>query len=158
MAKTDSNYIASKVVNATPLQLTKITYEGIFKALDEAKDAYENKDYIIFDTELARAELLLDELFTSLDFTVDISKDIGAIYFFCKNQLSIAAVTRKVSILEDVHKILTPLYEGFDEISSTQETPVKLNKKIPGIVAGMTYGKGSLTETVFTNPNSGFKA
>ncbi|NLY42681.1 MAG: flagellar protein FliS [Clostridiaceae bacterium] len=157
MARPDSNYIASKVVNATPLQLTLITYEGIFKALDEAREAYENKDYVIFDTELARAELLLDELFTSLDFDVDLSKDIGAIYFFCKNQLSIAAVTRKESMLEDVKKILTPLYEGFNEISSTQEAPAKANKKITGIVAGMTYGKGNLTETVLTDPNSGFK-
>ena len=155
----DEQYRTAKVMSASPLELILIMYEKFFELIPTIKSNMEKHliKEIEQDTELALE--IIDELINCLDFSVEISKDLGAIYYYARNLIMDGHIKLDPVIWDEVESTMRPLYEGFTEASKQYAAPGidPLKAKSTQIVAGMTYGHGNLHEVV-VNTRNGLRA
>ena len=93
-----------------------------------------------------------------LDFTYPIAGSLYGEYQFVNKHLSLAVCKNDVQNVRDAQRVLKNLYEGFVE-AARQDASEPLMQHAQQVVAGMTYQKGSLTETLQGSESSrGFLA
>ena len=93
-----------------------------------------------------------------LDFTYPIAGSLYGEYQFVNKHLSMAVCKNEVQNIQDAQRIIGNLYEGFVE-AARQDTSAPLMQHTQQVVAGMTYQKGRLTETLQGSDSSrGFLA
>jgi len=148
----------AQVVNASPGQLIVITYELIIGTLEDAKNQIPVEDEKKFKRALDKAQRLLRELIDALDLSYDISHDLMAMYLYINKTIINAYVTRKKEPIEETIKILKTLLKGWEEVAAVEEKNPPVVENAQQIYAGLTYGKGSLNESVVEEKNRGFKA
>jgi len=155
----DRKYVTAKVMSANPLELILIMYEQFFELIPDIKKNMERRLLKSVEPDAERAQAIIDQLINSLDFEVEISKDLGAIYFYVRDRILESNIKLDPAIWDDIEATLRPLYDGFKEASKQLEIPRPdpLKAKDAQIVAGMTYGQRSLREIV-VNTRSGLKA
>jgi len=150
----------AKVMSASPLQLITIMYEQFLELIPDIKLSITKKSAAAMEPDSERAQAIVEELLNALDFDVEISKDLGAIYYYVRNRILEANIRFDASIWDEIEATMRPLYEGFKEaerqIGPGAGMPV-IESGSPSIVAGITYGQGSLKEIV-VNTKSGLKA
>jgi flagellar protein FliS len=158
----DRKYIASKVMSASPAELILMMYEQFFELIPDIKQGIRKKSPALAEPHAERAQAIIDELINALDFSVDMSKDLGAIYFYVRDRILEANVKFDESIWDHISDTLRPLYDGFAE-AAKQAAPGGAAKRQASkgqasvIVAGMTYGQNNLNEIVI-NTKNGLKA
>jgi len=150
----------AKIMSASPLQLIIIMYEQFLELIPDIKRNIEKKSAAAMEPDSERAQAIIDELINALDFDVEMSKDLGAIYFYVRNRILEANIRFDAAIWDDIESVVRPLYEGFKE--AERQLGPEINKPAisagsPSIVAGITYGQNSLKEIV-VNTKSGLKA
>lgn len=123
-----------------------IMYEILFAYLEDAIGAWE-KDYEGFKSAVGKAQNVLRRLMDDLDFSYPVSGELYVIYQFANKQLSLAVVRNRREDVEDMQRILKNLYDGFAE-AAQQDDSEPLMQHTQQVVAGMTYQKGNLTETL----------
>ena len=79
-----------------------------------------------------------------------ISENLYQLYRYCSMQLSETLYKNNLSGLEETEKVLRPLYHSFVE-AAKQDHSEPLMQNIQQVYAGMTYGKGELTENYLEN-------
>lgn len=153
----------NKIVNAGQGDLLLITYEMLFVSVEEAIEGIETDNDDLFNQSMVRAHRLLRELSDNLNFIYDVSKDLMSIYIYINKELIEASLHLSTEPLHRSLEVLKVLYNGFDEVNEVFEST--LNEKKPliqnsqRVYAGLTYGKGTLNETVYNqNTSRGFKA
>jgi len=148
----------AKVMSASPLELILIMYEQFFELIPDIKKNIENKSAAAMEPDSERAQAIIEELISALDFDVEISKDLGAIYFYVRNQILEANIRFDAAIWDNIESVMRPLYEGFKDALKQLGTDLQpvLPTEVPSIVVGMTYGQNSLKEIV-VNTKSGLK-
>ena len=153
--ETDKEFLAVKVMTATPLELLDIAYEGLIDSLKEALEAPNDE---IYYKSMNKAHDLLAELLKSLDMNQEISKDLMALYFYVQKLIVPAKIKRNNKKVEESIKILTPLHNSWHELAMEEEKLQTNNnyKKQTFVVAGMTYGKSDID--MVGNFGSEFKA
>ena len=77
---------------------------------------------------------------------------------FCKKELLKADVRKKEEFVLHVEAVITRLRDAYREVAAQDEsTPVMENSQ--EVYAGLTYGRGSLTENMaYESTNRGFRA
>ena len=152
------NYTTARVMTASPAELILIMYEQFFELIPDIKRNIQKKSAAAMEPDSERAQAIIEELIGSLDFNIELSKDIGAIYFYVRNLILEANIRFDAGIWDRIESVMRPLYEGFKEASNLleSETPDKpfLAAAGPSIVAGITYGQSKLKEIV-VNTKSG---
>lgn len=149
----------NKIINAGQFDLLLINYEMLFATIDEAIYAIESDEKETFNKAMARSNRLLRELSDNLDFKYNIAKELMAIYIFVSKQLIDATISFKKEPLISAKELLNILYTGWQEASTKEinKKPIVANGQ--KVYAGLTYGKGTLNETVYDGMSSrGFKA
>ena len=131
-------------------EMIVITYEIGFAYLDDAKDAYKAGNHRDFKQGILKSQRVLRELMDSLDFKYKISENLYQLYRYCSMQLSETLYKNNLSGLEETEKVLRPLYHSFVE-AAKQDHSEPLMQNIQQVYAGMTYGKGELTENYLEN-------
>ena len=151
----DRQYMAARVMSASPLDLVLIMYEQFFALAKDIKANIAKAAPAAVEPDAERAQAIIDELVNSLDFDVEMSKDLGAIYFYVRDRILEANVKFDASIWEHIEQTMKPLYEGFADAArqaaeAEQESGAATAAAAarPAIVAGMTYGQGTLKEVV----------
>jgi len=150
---------AARVMSASPLELILIMYDQFFELIPDIKRSIERKSAAAMEPDSERAQAIIDELINALDFDVEISKDLGAIYFYVRNRILEANIHFDAAIWDDIESVMRPLYEGFKEAERQHGAELKqpvMSAVNPSIVAGMTYGQNSLKEIV-VNTKSGLQ-
>ena len=141
------------------MELILIMFEQFFELVPDIKRNIQRGSAAAMEPDAERAQAIVDELLNALDFDVELSKDIGAIYIYVRNKILEANIAFDAKIWDDIEDIMRSLYDGFKEVSlqfdpqSKQAVPVSAG---PSIFAGMTYGQGNLKEYVL-NTKSGIK-
>lgn len=148
----------NKIVNAGQGDLLLITYEMLFVSIEEAIEGIEQDKDDLFNQSMVRAHRLLRELSDNLNFIYDVSKDLMSIYIYINKELIEASLHLDTEPLIRSLDVLKVLYNGFDEVNEVDEKkPIIKNSQ--RVYAGLTYGKGTLNETVYNqNTSRGFKA
>ena len=139
-------------------EMIVIMYDILFDYLEEGIQAGEQQNYQVFKAAVGKASQVLRRLMEDLDFSYDISGNLYAEYQFVKKLLAMAVCKNTAQNLRDAQQVLKNLYDAFQE-AAQQDTSEPLMQHAQQVVAGMTYQKGSLTETLQGSESSrGFLA
>ena len=128
-------------------EMIVIMYDILFAYLEDGIQAKEEEDYQAFKQAVKHAEQVLGRLMEDLDFSYEISGSLYAEYRFVNQLLAMAICKNTAQNLRDAQRILENLYDAFQE-AARQDTSGPLMQHTQQVVAGMTYQKGSLTETL----------
>ena len=145
---------AARISQANKSELVVIMYDIIFDSMDEARNAL-SRD--AFKRELSRAQKMLRELIATLDMQYDISKELMPLYLYANHCIIDSLRTGDKKPLEDADIVLRPLGKAFSEIAK-QDTSPALMEHTQQLYAGLTYGKGTLNETLLSDNSRGYKA
>lgn len=117
-----STYQNSKVVTATPAELTLMLYEGAIKFCNIAIMGIEQNDIPKAHNNISRAEAIIEEFRSTLNFKYPVSKDFEAVYDYIYRRLVEANIKKDKEILEEVLVHLRTLRDTWKEV-------MKLNKQ-----------------------------
>lgn len=134
-------------------ELIVVIYDIFFAYAKEAEVSYEQKDYAAFREALRKAQEAVAQLRDALDFRYPIAKELYPLYQFAMEQISTCFYKNSSEGLMAAKKVLNNLYAGFVE-AARQDSSEPLMKHTQQVVAGMTYQKGNLTETLQDSDNS----
>lgn len=148
----------NRIVTASQNDLVVINYEMLMAELDEAIGYYNDQDEKGFAKAMTQATRLLRELSDNLDFRYEISKDLMSLYIFVNKKFIDASMTNMVQPLYTAKDVLSSLLLGWREASAKEVTKGPLIQNSQQLYAGLTYGKGSLNETVYQESNRGYRA
>lgn len=128
-------------------ELIVITYDICFVYIEDAKKAHEEGNYEVFLENVKKAKTTVLHLQESLDFSYEISEELYPLYQFVGEELTKSIYKNDLEPLENAKVVLMNLYQGFLE-AAKKDTSEPLMLHTQQIVAGMTYQKGNLTETL----------
>ena len=139
-------------------EMIVIMYDILFAYLEDGVMAKEERDYQGFKNAVGKASQVVSRLMEDLDFNYEISGNLYAEYQFVNKLLAMAVCKNTAQNLLDAQQVLKNLYDAFKE-AAQQDTSEPLMQHTQQVVAGMTYQKGSLTETLQGSESSrGFLA
>ncbi len=113
-----SQYKRTNVETASGIELVVMCYEHAIRFLREAKEHYENEEYLEKGRALQRALDIINELKCSLDFDRggEIANNLDSIYNFLIKSLLHADIQRDLHIFDSVSEILSELKEAWESI------------------------------------------
>ena len=109
-------YNNSKVLTASPAELTLMLYEGAIKFCNIAVVAIEKKDMQKAHTNIMKAEKIIDHLRVTLDMTYEVAKDFDRIYEYLDRRLVAANMQKDIAILEEVLTHLRSVRDTWKEV------------------------------------------
>src|SRR5665213_1491121 len=121
-------YLASRVAAATPVELTRMLYEGAIQAVEEALTAQRGGDILARGNAVTKAVQILGELRFSLRRGVapQYCDTLSGLYGYLQNRLIQAHAEKSESMLQEVLQLVQTLLEGWigamhnlDALSST---------------------------------------
>ncbi len=123
-----NTYLRSKVLTATPGELTLMLYDGAIRFANVAIRAMEEKDIQKAHDNIIRTENIITELQTTLNFDYEVAKDFNNIYEYLQQRLVDANLEKNPTILEEVVKHLRSVRDTWKEVmkvSAKQQAPAQ---------------------------------
>ncbi len=104
----DNPYLRDAVLTATPEQLQLMLYDGSIRFALQGRDALMRKDFETSFERLTRAQNIVLEMQTGLNFEVNrqLCERMASIYNFVYRKLVDANVNRDVAHIDDAVKVL----------------------------------------------------
>ncbi len=136
-----------RISNSNRGELIVVIYDIFFAYAKEARSAFEKKEYEEFKSSLRKAQQAVTQLKEGLDFRYPVAKELYPLYRFAQEQLASCFYRPDLTGLDAAEAVLKNLYVGFVE-AAKQDSSEPLMKHTQQVVAGMTYQRGSLTETL----------
>lgn len=108
MQATDNAYLRNAVMTATPEQLQLMLYDGAIRNATLAREAIVNKDFETSFDRLTRAQNILNEMQSGLNYEVnrELCQRVASIYNFIFRKLVDANVHRDTQAIDDALKVL----------------------------------------------------
>ncbi len=121
-------YLETAVETASPARLIVMLYDGAIRFINEAMAAMRQRDYETQNARLQRAQKILAELISSLDFDKggEIAENLFRLYTYMYNQLVEANIQDSIERLEHVIDLLSDLREAWDAIATESEAQVRM--------------------------------
>lgn len=119
------SYMKNSVSTVVPGELTLMLYNGCIKFIKQAEADLKKKDYVSKNTNLQKAQSIIDELIITLKMEYPISAELRAIYLFIKEQLISANIKSDLQCLNTSLDLVTELRDTWMEalkILKTQQT------------------------------------
>ncbi len=136
-----------RVTQASRTELVVIMYDVVLSDTKEARRVLAEGDIAAYERELKHAGRFLNELMGALDYQYEISYELLSLYSFVNKSLIRACVSRDVLLLDAADRVISGLRESFREVSR-QDTEGPVMRNTEQVYAGLTYGKGSLNESL----------
>lgn len=97
-----AQYQNSKIMTASPAELTLMLYEGAIKFSNIAIMAMKDKDMEKAHRNIIRTQKIIDEFRDSLNMQYEVSKDFDNVYRYLLQRLLEANIKKDVEIMEEV--------------------------------------------------------
>jgi flagellar protein FliS len=120
-------YLASRVSAATPMELTRMLYEGALQSVQEAATAHRAGDILARGNAVTKAVQILGELRFSLRREVNpqYCDTLGGLYGYLQRRLIQAHAEKSESMLREVQALIQTLLDGWmgaiDNLSSKEK-------------------------------------
>lgn len=148
----------NRIVNANREQLLLITFELLLKGIDRSIEAINNNDEDTYNQTMVKVHKYHRELTDTLDMSYDISRNLLSLYIYINKLLIQASIEFNKEPLIEAKEIINIILEGFKQAAKGSNTE-SLIKNPQTLYAGLTYGRGTLNETIINeNRSRGFKA
>jgi flagellar protein FliS len=109
-------YKDSKILTATPAELTLMLYEGAIKFCNIAAMAIEKKEYDKANINIVKAERIITELRSTLDFKYPVAQHFELVYEYIYRRLFDANIKKDVEILEEALSYIREMRDTWKEV------------------------------------------
>ena len=109
-------YANSKIMTASPAELTLMLYEGAIKFCNIAIRAVEEKDVPKAHENIMKVENIISEFQATLNHKYPVAKDFDEVYTYLKRRLLEANLKKDKEILEEVLKHLRTMRDTWKEV------------------------------------------
>ncbi len=111
-----AQYNNSKILTASPAELTLMLYEGAIKFCNIATVAVEQKDIEKAHTNIVKAQKIVDYFRQTLDMKYEVAKDFERVYTYLEQRLIEANIKKDKEILEEVTTHLRSMRDTWKEV------------------------------------------
>lgn len=123
-----SQYNNSKILTASPAELTLTLYDGAIKFCNIAIMAIEKNDVMKAHTYIVKTENIIEEFQATLNHKYPVAKDFDNVYKYIYNRLIEANVKKDKDILEEVLVHLRTLRDTWKEVMKITHNGADVNK------------------------------
>lgn len=123
-----SQYNNSKILTASPAELTLMLYDGAIKFCNIAIMAIEKNDVKKAHTYIVKTENIIEEFQATLNHKYPVAKDFDNVYKYIYNRLIEANVKKDKDILEEVLVHLRTLRDTWKEVMKITHNGADVNK------------------------------
>ncbi len=109
-------YKDNKILTATPAELTLMLYEGAIKFGNLAIMAIEKKQIDKANINIIKAERIITELRTTLNFDYAVAKDFELVYEYIYRRLLEANIKKDAVILEEALQYIREMRDTWKEV------------------------------------------
>ena len=117
-----AKYNNSKVLTASPAELTLMLYDGAIKFCNIAIMGIEQNDINKAHTNIRKVERIIEEFRSTLDRKFAVAEDFDRVYVYLLQRLLEANVKKDKEILEEVNTHLRSMRDNWKEV-------MRLNKE-----------------------------
>ncbi|MBG9444636.1 flagellar export chaperone FliS [Cytobacillus firmus] len=110
------SYQQNSVNTASPGELTLMLYNGCLKFIHQAKKAIEEKNIEMKNTNIQKAQSIIQELMVTLNMDIEVSKNMMSLYDFMNRKLMEANIKNDASILDEVEGLVTEFRDTWKEV------------------------------------------
>ncbi|MBT2757194.1 flagellar export chaperone FliS [Mesobacillus foraminis] len=110
------SYQQNSVNTASPGELTLMLYNGCLKFIHIAKNAIQTKDIQVKNTNIQKAQKIIQELMVTLNQDLEVSKDMLSLYDYMNRRLIEANIKSDESILEEVEGLVTEFRDTWKQV------------------------------------------
>ena len=114
-------YNNSKILTASPAELTLMLYEGAIKFCNIAISAVEHKDIEKAHENIRKTERIIDYFRQTLDMKYEVAEDFERVYAYLSQRLVEANVKKDKEILEEVNGHLRSMRDTWKEVMKKSE-------------------------------------
>lgn len=111
-----AQYNNSKILTASPAELTLMLYEGAIKFCNIAIVAVEQRDVPKAHTNIVKTQRIIDYLRQTLDMKYPVAQDFENIYVYLSQRLVEANCKKDKDILEEVNGHLRSVRDTWKEV------------------------------------------
>ena len=111
-------YANSKIMTASPAELTLMLYDGAFKFCNIAIVAVEKKDIEKAHNNITKVQNIISEFQATLDHKYKVAEDFDNVYTYLKQRLVEANIKKDKEILEEVLGHLRTMRDAWKEVMS----------------------------------------
>ena len=115
-------YNNSKIMTASPAELTLMLYEGAIKFANLAITAIEEKNIEKAHINIVKVEHIIEEFQATLNHKYPVAKDFDEVYSYLMNRLREANMKKDKEIMEEVLKHLRTMRDTWKEVMRTGRT------------------------------------
>ncbi|MCM3574101.1 flagellar export chaperone FliS [Mesobacillus subterraneus] len=110
------SYQQSSVNTASPGELTLMLYNGCLKFINLAKNAMAQKDIETKNTNIIKAQKIVQELMVTLNMDLEVSQNMMSLYDYMNRRLIEANIKNEVAILEEVEGLVTEFRDTWKQV------------------------------------------
>ena len=114
-----SQYNTSKILTASPAELTLLLYEGAIKFSNIAIMKIEQKDVPGAPENIMRVERIIDYLRETLDMKYPVAEDFERMYVYLSQRLLMANTKKDKEIMEEIVMHLRSIRDNWKEVIKT---------------------------------------
>ncbi len=118
-------YANSKVLTASPAELTLMLYDGAIKFCNIAIVGIEKNDIEKAHNNIMKTERILIEFQSTLDHKYPVAKDFDQVYTYLISRLRDANLKKDAAILEEVLKHLRTMRDTWKEVMQLTQNGAK---------------------------------
>lgn len=111
-----AQYNNSKVLTASPAELTLMLYEGAIKFCNIAAMAMEQRDVQKAHTNIVKVQKIIDYLRQTLDMRQPVAQDFERIYVYLSQRLVEANIKKDTEILKEISEHLHSVSDTWREV------------------------------------------
>lgn len=111
-----AKYNNSKVLTASPAELTLMLYDGAIKFCNIAIMGIEQNDIEKAHTNIRKVERIIDEFRSTLDRKYAVAEDFDRVYVYLLQRLLEANIKKDKAILEEVNMHLRSMRDNWKEV------------------------------------------
>ncbi len=111
-------YKDNRILTATPAELTLMLYEAAIKFGNLAVMAIEKKQMDKANLNIIKAERVITELRSTLNFDYPVAKDFERVYDYIYRRLIEANIKKDATVLEDALRYIREMRDTWKEVMS----------------------------------------
>lgn len=110
------SYQQNSVNTASPGELTLMLYNGCLKFIHQAKKAIMDKNIEAKNTNIQKAQNIIQELMVTLNMDVEVSQNMMSLYDYMNRRLMEANIKNETAILDEVEGLVTEFRDTWKDV------------------------------------------
>ncbi|RBP91500.1 flagellar protein FliS [Cytobacillus firmus] len=110
------SYQQNSVNTASPGELTLMLYNGCLKFIHQAKKAIMDNNIEAKNTNIQKAQNIIQELMVTLNMDVEVSQNMMSLYDYMNRRLMEANVKNEAAILDEVEGLVSEFRDTWKEV------------------------------------------